>query len=105
MLHRITVEGQQYTGTTPDHLRRCLSYLKKTGYTFVSLEELILALKNQTALPDKPVVFTMDDGFYDQAEIGIPIFLEFECPVTMFLISGMLDGDLWPWDDQVVYLI
>jgi len=47
----------------------------------------------------------MDDGFEDQARIGVPVFQEFGCPVTIFLITGMLDQQLWPWDDKVAYII
>lgn len=105
VVHRIAVKGQPNTGITPDHLRCCLGYLKKAGYTFVSLEELILSLKNQTALPEKSVVFTMDDGFTDQALAAAPIFLEFNCPLTFFVISGLLDRALWPWDAKVSWII
>ena len=105
MIHRIAVKGQPNTGITPDHLRCCLNYLKKAGYTFVSLEELILSLKNQTTLPEKSIVFTMDDGFADQALAAAPIFLEFNCPLTFFVISGLLDRVLWPWDAKVSWII
>ena len=105
MVHRMAIKGQPNTGIKPDHLRRCLRYLKKTGFVFVSLEELILALKNQTALPDKSVVFTMDDGFSDQSLAAAPIFLEFNCPLTFFVITGLLDRTLWPWDAKVSWII
>jgi peptidoglycan/xylan/chitin deacetylase (PgdA/CDA1 family) len=71
----------------------------------VSLEALVLALRDQTALPQRAVVFTMDDGFQDQGDIAAPIFLEFECPVTFFVITGLLDRTLWPWDAQVSWII
>jgi len=105
MVHRIVVQGQPNTGNTPDHLRRCLRYLRESGYTFVSVEEIILALKDKTPLPDKSVAFTMDDGFADQARIAGPIFLEFDCPLTFFVITGLVDQALWPWDAKVSWLI
>lgn len=105
MLHRIHSERQVDTGITPEYLRRCLQYLVDEGYNFLSLEEVIQAVTNQQALPSKSVVFTMDDGFWDQAEIATPIFFEFNCPATLFVITGMLDNLLWPWDDKVAYLI
>lgn len=105
MLHRFARDGLNDSGHRPSILRRYLHYLRNNGYHFVSLDTIINAVQGRTTLPDKAVAFTMDDGFYDQAEIGSSIFLEFDCPVTIFLISGMLDGDLWPWDDQVVHLL
>ncbi|MDH5611254.1 MAG: polysaccharide deacetylase family protein [Gammaproteobacteria bacterium] len=105
MIHRIKVEGQSNSGISPDHLRRCLRYLKDKDYTFVSLEDIIGSLNNQITLPKKSVSFTMDDGFLEQAEIAAPIFLEFNCPLTFFIITGLLDQILWPWDAQVSWII
>ena len=89
---------------TPGHLRRCLSYLVENDYTFISLEQLVTALANSESLPPRAVVFTMDDGFIDQAEITAPIFIEFSCPLTFFVITGMLDQSLWPWDAQISWI-
>lgn len=105
MMHRFVSDGADNGGHTPDFLRRCLQFLKNNGHTFVSLEEVMIALQRRTPLPDKPVVFTMDDGFIDQATLAAPVFSEFNCPATIFLISGMIDGKLWPWDDKVAYII
>ena len=105
MMHRMAAEGQPSSGTTPEHLRDCLRYLVDNGYAFVSLEQVITAMTNQTTLPEKAVVFTMDDGFSDQGQIAAPIFLEFDCPLTFFVITSLLDKSLWPWDAQVSWII
>ncbi len=105
MLHRLAPDGSGAHRHTPAYLRDCLQFLHDRGHTFVSLEDIITALDDGAPLPEKPVAFTMDDGFNDQATLAAPVFIEFECPVTIFLISGMLDGDLWPWDDKVAFLI
>jgi len=106
MLHRIAQQGESSTGKiSPAHLRNCLSYLVDHNYTFISLEQLILAIKNNHKLPPKSVVFTMDDGYVDQSEIASPIFLEYKCPLTFFVITGMLDQMIWPWDAQVSWII
>jgi len=47
----------------------------------------------------------MDDGFLEQGKIAAPIFLEFKCPLTFFVITGMLDKTLWPWDAKVSWII
>lgn len=104
-VHRLELDGTPPGGTKPGHLRCCLEYLDKAGYTTVSLEDVIQFLLNQTALPDKPVVFTMDDGFVEQADVAASIFLEYECPLTFFVITDMLDKDIWPWDAKVSWII
>lgn len=105
MLHRMQFEGQTSIGISPEHLRRCLQYLTDKGYHFISLEEIFESLNTQLPLPPKAVAFTVDDGYWDQAEIAAPIFAEFNCPATFFVITGMLDKSLWPWDSKVSYLI
>ena len=104
MIHRVSLNDQ--TGSvSSDHLRKCLKYLVEHNYTFISLEQLILSLLNHKPVPNNAIVFTMDDGFIDQAEIAAPIFLEYDCPITIFVITGMLDKKTWPWDDQVAWII
>ena len=105
MLHRMTDKDARFRGTTPQHLRQCLSYLRENQYTFISLEKLIQSLTQQEPLPEKAIVFTMDDGFLDQKKIAVPIFLEFGCPLTFFVITGMIDQSLWPWDAQTSWII
>ncbi len=105
MLHRITLDENTQTGAvTSEYLRRCLTYLAENRYTFISLEQLLVALMNNDRLPPRPVVFTMDDGYVDQAEIAAPIFREFDCPLTFFVVTGMLDQALWPWDAKIAWL-
>jgi len=106
MLHRITEHRpSDESGIISDHLRQCLEYLKKNNYTFISLEQLILAVNENKSLPSKSVCFTMDDGYIDQAQIAAPIFLEYDCPITFFVITGMLDQTAWPWDAQISWII
>ena len=105
MLHRLNQTDKSRAGHTPSYLRRCLDYLGENDFNFVSIEAIFAYLRGESPLPSKPVAFTMDDGFIDQATIAAPIFIEYNCPVTVFLITGMLDGNLWPWFDQVDYYL
>lgn len=105
MLHRMVRDNEPGSGHTPSYIRRCLQFLKDNGHSFVSIDDIIEHRRGDSTLPPKPVAFTMDDGFEDQASLAAPVFKEFNCPVTIFLITGMLDGQLWPWFCKVEYLI
>ena len=106
MLHRVAQSASPNTNTlSSDHLRKCLDYLVDRDYTFVSLENLIDALKSNQKLPLRSVVFTMDDGYLDQAETAASIALEYNCPITFFVVTRMLDQQLWPWDAKVSWVI
>lgn len=106
MLHRVHSDASSHRlGYSTTYLRKCLTYLRDRDFNFLSLYELISLLRDNKPIPPKSIVFTQDDGFEDQASIAAPVFVEFNCPVTIFLISDMLDGKLWPWDDKVAYAI
>ena len=105
MLHRMdSSECNTVGGTQPEHLRRCLQYLVDNDYAFISLEQLVSALRTKQPLPPRAVVFTLDDGYIDQAKIAAPIFEEFNCPLTFFVITGMLNQALWPWDAKIAWI-
>lgn len=103
-LHRMHDPANGIIGHSPEFLRSTLSYLKRSGYNLVSTRDVYNRLRREGPPLRRAVAFTMDDGFIDQATIAAPIFAEFDCPVTIFLISGFLDHKLWPWDDQVSYI-
>ena len=105
MLHRLDHEDPQETSETLAHLKWCLSYIRKQGYQPVSLSQLINQYLSGEVPQVKSVVFTIDDGFYDHYEIGGKIFSEFDVPLCCFVITDFLDGKLWPWDDQVNYIL
>jgi peptidoglycan/xylan/chitin deacetylase (PgdA/CDA1 family) len=47
----------------------------------------------------------MDDVYLDQAEIAAPVFIKHDCPLTFFVITGMLDQNIWPWDARISWII
>lgn len=105
MFHRFNSPENAVCGHDLEHLEKCLRYLKKNNYNFITIEQLITAIREKKTLPKRSVAFTIDDGFLDHATVAAPIFIKHQCRVTIFLISGLLDGELWPWDDKVAYII
>ncbi|MCH8533146.1 MAG: polysaccharide deacetylase family protein [Saccharospirillum sp.] len=105
MLHRMEDASRAVPGHSVDSLERALQYLKDHDYNVVSVRELVVALQNHQPLPKRAVAFTMDDGFYDQASMALPLFEHYQAPVTVFLATDMLDHQKWSWDYQVEYLL
>jgi peptidoglycan/xylan/chitin deacetylase (PgdA/CDA1 family) len=67
--------------------------------------DLIDQVRNRLAPSPRTVVFTVDDGYADFAEVAAPVFQRYDCPVTVFLITGFLDGGYWLWWDRVRYAV
>lgn len=105
MLHRIADTQHNISGHSLEHIERALQYLKSHGYHGISIRQLVDALRNGTPLPHRAVAFTMDDGFYEQAELALPLFEKYRMPITMFLATDMLDKQSWSWDYKLDYLV
>lgn len=102
MLHRFA-EHPEEPGFPVARLRELLAWLRRGGYHVMPLAELAQGLLDGRAPDQRSVAFTVDDGYADFARAQ-PIFAEFDCPVTVFLVSGFLDGTHWMWWDQLEYL-
>ena len=105
MLHRFTDHDLGSTGHDPSVLRSALAYLRRERYELISLTELFRRLGEGAPTLDRAVVFTIDDGYLDQATVAGQIFADFDCPVTTFVTSGFLDGTLWFWWDHIEYVL
>jgi peptidoglycan/xylan/chitin deacetylase (PgdA/CDA1 family) len=103
MLHRFARPGFQEGGHSIDALRSTLAWLRRKRYDLLSLGELVEGLERGVA-PSRAVVFTIDDGYAEQAALAAPVFAEFDCPATTFLTTGFIDGTLWLWWDRVEYV-
>jgi len=103
MAHRFAVPDLGVKGHDPEALRRVLAELRRWRYDLISLEDAFRRMQNGESMK-RAVVFTMDDGYFDQGLVAGPIFAEFDCPVTVFAVTGFLDGSLWLWWDQIAYI-
>ena len=105
MLHRFRDPTSGLRGThDPAVLRACLGEVRRARAPVLSLDELVTRVIDGDEVKPGTIAFTMDDGFWDQGEIGAETFLEFDIPVTIFLITGLQDETLWPWDDRLAWI-
>jgi peptidoglycan/xylan/chitin deacetylase (PgdA/CDA1 family) len=104
MLHRIRDRERGTDGQDPEGLRDVLTYLRRRRVQLLPLDELVGRLEGDGPRPEPAIAFTMDDGYVDQATLGASLFAEFDCPVTVFVTTGFLDGHLWLWWDKIEYI-
>lgn len=77
----------------PHLLRRCIRWLKRNGYTFVSADDVIASLRHGKPLPPGAVWLSFDDGWSGILTDAIPLCREYGVPVTLFIPSGVIEGD------------
>ena len=104
-LHRFADPDRGVSGFNPDTLRTLLAFLRRKRYNLVDIHTAIRRLAAEGPPLRNAVAFTIDDGYREQVTIAGPVFAEFDCPVTTFVVTGFLDGDLWLWWDKIEYLL
>ena len=101
MLHRFADPERQNAGHDANELRSHLAYLRRMRYELVGLRELVTRLQNHDTRLAKTVAFTVDDGYADYATVGVRVFAEFDCPATVFVVTGAVDERGWYWWDRL----
>lgn len=86
-------------------MREMLEEVRKLKIPVVSVDQIIEAKLGLSDIPPNAVAFSMDDGFIDQATIGAELFLEYDCPVTIFVVTDYLDDKYWMLDSKLEYIL
>jgi peptidoglycan/xylan/chitin deacetylase (PgdA/CDA1 family) len=88
--------------TPPASFQAQMDYLAGHGFHVISLHQAVLAIKNHSGLPSRPVVLTFDDGYADFYTTAMPILLSHGFTATDFVISGRLGRPGFMTPSQVV---
>ena len=75
----------------PEMFEAQLKLLQDNGFTAITLRELYEYLAIGTALPDKPIVLTFDDGYIDNYTNAFPLLQKYSMLGTFFVLTGPAD--------------
>ena len=104
MLHRFEDPAHGIRGHDPAVVRQLLKEIRAYGIEAVSLEDVISGRATHSS-SRRRVAFTMDDGYRDQAILGGQIFAEAGVPLTIFVVTGLLSEEHWPWDARLRFVL
>jgi len=77
---------------------RCIHWLVKNGYQFISASELLEILHDGKTPPKGAVWLSFDDGCKEIIEDVLPLIHSEKIPVTLFIPTGIVEGDgRFPW--------
>ena len=75
------------TVVTPEVFKRQLGLLKRAGYTFVTLDNVVRWQRGEDSIPKRAVAVTFDDGYADFETNALPLLVSFAAPVTLFIVQ------------------
>jgi peptidoglycan/xylan/chitin deacetylase (PgdA/CDA1 family) len=104
LCHRFDVDVPGQRSHSSAALVEVLEWLRRSRHQLVGIDEVVDAVGGRRAPLGRAVAFTLDDGYEDQADIA-EVFERFECPVSIFLTSGFVDGAVVPWWDQLAEIL
>lgn len=76
---------------TEQQLEEDLKYLKENNYTTVVMEDLINYVYNNEPLPEKPVILSFDDGYYNNYVYAHPLLKEYGYKGVLSVIGYYTD--------------
>ena len=104
MLHRFADPETGVSGHDPERLQKALEYLRRENTRILPLADLLREGRTGGDISGA-VAFTVDDGYFDIHAVAAPIFERYDCPVTVFLTTGFLDGRGWLWWDRIRFML
>tara|TARA_Y100000768_G_C23912141_1_gene650502 strand:- start:68 stop:1069 length:1002 start_codon:yes stop_codon:yes gene_type:complete len=95
MYHRFGEIKYPSTNITAEQLRSHLEYLRDEEYKFIQVKDLLFPENTKS----KTISITVDDAYLSFYEVGLPIFENYNIPVTLFLNTENVGGDNYMnWD-------
>jgi len=75
MYHHFAQESPYGTIVSFDKFREQMTALRNAGYQAVTIPQIIDYVENETPLPEKPVLITMDDGYTSNLVNAAPVLV------------------------------
>jgi peptidoglycan/xylan/chitin deacetylase (PgdA/CDA1 family) len=79
-------------GVTTRTLAEFFDWLKGSGWTAVSLDDLAAAARGTRPLPDKAILLTFDDGYRSLYTRVFPLLQVYRFPVVAALVGSWMEG-------------
>ena len=76
---------------TPDEFEDDLKYIKDNGYTTIVMQDLIDFVYENKALPEKSIMLTFDDGYYNNYLYAFSLVKQYECKMVLSPIGKQSD--------------
>lgn len=79
---------------TPQSFEENIKVLLENGYIFISIQELNDANNGKIELPAKPILVSMDDGYYSNYEYIYPILRKYNVKASIFVVTDKIGKEI-----------
>ncbi len=93
MYHSVYGDTPAEYVVTPTQLENDLQWLKSNGYSTVTAEQVINYTRNKGNLPEKCVMITLDDGFYNNLSVLSPLLEKYDMTAVISVVGKYTDND------------
>ncbi len=76
----------------PAELEKDLIYIRDHGYTTVTPKDLIAYRENKAKLPEKPIMLTFDDGYYNNYTYLFPLLKKYNMKAVLSVVGTYTDA-------------
>ena len=93
MYHSVTKSATKRSKfiVSAEEFEQDLKYIKDNGYTTIVMQDLIDYVYNDKELPQKPIMLTFDDGYYNNYLYAFPLLQKYECKMVLSPIGKQVD--------------
>lgn len=91
MYHEVRPDQPGKDSITPQELESDLRWLSGNGYTAVTMREVIAAVYDGAPLPEKPIVLSFDDGYYNNILYLPELLKRYDMKIVLSVIGKSAD--------------
>ncbi|WP_157821262.1 polysaccharide deacetylase family protein [Mariprofundus ferrinatatus] len=102
LYHHVADDTPAVTSVNPAEFAGHLEYLERNGFHVLPLNELLHKLAGGSALPEKSVAITFDDGYRSVFKNAVPLLKKRGWPFAVFVNPTAIDrgyGAYMNWDE------
>ena len=89
--HNIKYNNLSQLTIAPYEFESDLQYLKTSGYTTITIDDLIKYQENAEILPEKPIILSFDDGYLNTYVYAYPLLRDYNMRAVLSIIGKDTD--------------
>jgi len=91
MYHAVRPSKSGKDSITPAEFEADLKFFRENGYKTVTMQDVMDFVDGKGKLPEKPVMLTFDDGYYNTYKYVYPLLKEYDMRIVLSIIVNATD--------------